>query len=79
MTFSVYYFSNETLGNICECECRGVDADVAKKWFVHHSTNVAAKMGFTVKVIVADENGDTVAEWRYGKGVVWPPQEESGP
>ena len=75
--FSVYYFSNQDLGNIIERECYLVPLDEAKKWFAHHITNVCANAGFTVRVIVTDSNDHIVAEWKYGQGITWPKQEES--
>ena len=73
--FSVYYTSSEALGSITECECKHVDADEAKKWFLHHSTNACAMAGFTARVIVTDAGDCIVAEWKYGKGITWPPEE----
>ena len=75
-TFSVYYFSSEELGNIQECEVKHVDFDTACKWFRHHTTNVTANMGFTRRVIMTDGGDCIVAEWEYGKGLIWPRQED---
>ena len=71
-TFSVWYYSNETLGNIQECECRGVSFEEACKWFKHHTTNVTADLGFTVRVIIVDSGDCLCAEWKYGEGITWP-------
>jgi hypothetical protein len=71
-TFSVYYYSNEALGNIVERECAHVSLDEATKWFKHHTTNVTAKLGLTVRVIMTDSDDMIVAEWKYGKGITWP-------
>jgi len=71
-TFSVYYTSNESLGSITECEVSHADADKAKQWFIHHTNNVCAKMGFTVRVIMTNALDEIVAEWRYGHGITWP-------
>jgi hypothetical protein len=65
-TFNVYYCSNEALGNIVECECKGVSLAEAAKWFKHHTTNVTAMTGLTVRVIMTDERDKIVAEWKYG-------------
>ena len=65
--FSVYYFSSPELGNIKECECHLVDFETARKWFEHHTTNVAARMGLTVRVIVVDNLDQIVAEWISGR------------
>jgi hypothetical protein len=70
--FSVYYYSNAKLGSQCECECRNVDMEEAAQWFMHHTHNVAARTGFTVRVIMTDEMDCCIAEWRYGEGIVHP-------
>jgi len=70
--FSVYYFSSEILGDIQERECYLVPLNEAKQWFVHHTTNVAANAGFTVRVIMTDSDDCIVAEWKYGQGITWP-------
>lgn len=75
MTYSVWYYSNAALGSIQECECTGVDLVTARKWFDHHTTNVTAKMGWTVMVRVVDSNDCVIAEWRHGHGVTWPVEE----
>jgi hypothetical protein len=75
-TYSVWYFSNAALGNIQECECRGVSFEEALKWFKHHTTNVTANLGITERVIITDSGDCTVAEWKYGLGIVWPKMEE---
>jgi hypothetical protein len=71
-TYSVWYFSNADLGNIAERECHSVSFEEAIKWFMHHTTNVTAKVGLTVRVIITDGNDFTVAEWKHGLGVIWP-------
>jgi hypothetical protein len=71
-TYSVWYFSNADLGNIQERECRGVDFETACKWFMHHTTNVTAKVGLTARVIVVDDGDMIVCEWKHGLGIVWP-------
>jgi hypothetical protein len=71
-TFSVYYYSNEALGSIVECECKHVDLAEATKWFKHHTTNVCAVTGLTARVIITDSGDMIVAEWKYGEGITWP-------
>ncbi len=57
---------------------RGVDSHEAVKAASHYSTCVGAKLGTTVRVIIAD-GGDTVNwEWEYGKGVTFPPPTREG-
>jgi hypothetical protein len=77
--FSVYYQSNDSLGNITECECKHVDADMAFKWFRHHTTNVSANVGWTARVIIVEDASDAiVAEWKFGHGLVWPKEDNDG-
>jgi hypothetical protein len=72
MSYSVYFYSSKSFGNIVECECKGVDFAEATKWFKHHINNVAGITGITQRVTIVDENDMVVAEWRYGEGVIWP-------
>lgn len=76
-TFSVYYTSNDELGNITNCECKHVPADMAYKWFRHHTTNVSAKVGWTQRVIITSALDEIVAEWKFGQGLVWPRPEDN--
>lgn len=68
--FSVWYYSNEILGNIQECECEGVDLATATRWFIHHTTNVTARTGLTKRVIVVDSDDCIVAEWKHGESAM---------
>jgi hypothetical protein len=70
--YSVWYFSSPELGDIHERECHLVPLEEAMKWFKHHTTNVTAKTGLTQRVIMVDGGDQIVAEWKYGKGIVWP-------
>lgn len=76
--FSTYYQSNADLGNIIERECHLVDFEEAIRWYKHHTSNIAANMGFTVRVFVCDSGDAIVLEWIEGK-VVWPNPEEMPP
>ena len=51
---------------------RYVMLDEATAAFRHYTSNVAAKMGFTHRVIITDGGDCIVAEWIYGQGVTWP-------
>lgn len=52
---------------------RYVDQDEAVKAVKHYCDNVASRMGITKRVIITD-GGDCVCfEWRFGEGVVFPP------
>lgn len=49
-----------------------VSAEEAVKAFKLFTTNVSAKCGLTVRVIITD-GGDCINyEWQYGKGIVFP-------
>lgn len=77
--YSVWYYSNEALGSIQECECKGVGFAKATEWFKHHITNVSAQMGWTKRVIIVDGDDCIVAEWKHGQGIVWPEHKEDKP
>ena len=54
---------------------RFVSAEDAMKAAKHYSTCVAAQMGIIRRVIITD-GGDCINfEWRYGKGITFPPKE----
>jgi hypothetical protein len=75
--FSVYYFSNATLGNIQERECHLVPLAEAMDWFKHHTHNVTAQLGLTARVLMTDSGDHIVAEWKYGQGITWPKEPKS--
>lgn len=53
---------------------RYVTVDKAMEGAHHCATSVGARAGFTKRVIITD-GGDAVNfEWRYGEGIVFPPQ-----
>jgi hypothetical protein len=72
--FSVcQFFANEDAGY--EYTRRWVSGEEAVEAFKHYTTSVAARHGFTKRVIITD-GGDCVNfEWIYGKGITFPPQE----
>lgn len=45
--------------------------------FKHYTTSVAARIGVTKRVIITDRGDCTVAEWEFGKGLVWPKKENN--
>lgn len=66
--FSVYqFFDDETSEKVREF----VGAEEAVCAAQHYTTNVAAKMGLTRRVIITDGGDCTVFEWRHGEGVVF--------
>lgn len=54
---------------------RFVSAEEAMQAFRHYTNNVATRMGITRRVIITDGGDCTNAEWQYGKGIIYPPQE----
>jgi hypothetical protein len=51
---------------------RFVDAEEAAKAFAFYTTNVAAKVGVTQRVIITD-GGDCInMEWKQGEGITFP-------
>lgn len=53
-----------------------VSSEEAVKAARHYTTSVAARMGITTRVIITD-GGDLICfEWIYGKGVVFPTEEQ---
>jgi len=73
--FSVYQFF---LDGSYERVRDFVSAEEAVKAARHYCNCVAAQIGTTVRVIITDGGDLTCFEWKYGLGVVFPPQEESG-
>ncbi len=69
--FSVYQFLPD---GIYERVREFVGADEAMKAFLHYTTNVATKMGFTERVIITDGGDCVVAEWKKGEGCTFPPE-----
>ena len=54
---------------------RWVSVEEAAEAFRIHTTSVAAEVGIVTRVIITD-GGDCInAEWEYGKGIIYPPQE----
>ena len=51
---------------------RHVMLDEAMAAFCHYTSNVAAHLGFTHRVIITDGGDCIVVEWIYGRGVTWP-------
>ncbi|MBL8268089.1 hypothetical protein [Steroidobacter sp.] len=52
---------------------RGVDAQAASEAAAHYATSVGAQIGTTQRVIVTDSADCLCWDWRYGRGVVYPP------
>jgi len=69
--FSVWQFSSPEFGNVQDCVRRYVGAEEAVEAAHFYTHNVAAKQGFTVRVIITDGGDFTNFEWIYGKGVTF--------
>jgi hypothetical protein len=54
-----------------------VPLEEAMKAAEHYCTSIAVRLGFVVRVIVTDGGDCTCFEWIRGKGVVFPPKEET--
>jgi len=68
--FSVYqWFPDESYERIYS----HVDVETAVEKALFYSNNVAANAGFTKRVIITDGGDNCVWEWKYGEGVVFPP------
>jgi hypothetical protein len=57
---------------------RNVSADEAVKAARFLTTNVAARIGTTVRVIITDSGDCTAWEWKHGEGITFPPSAASG-
>lgn len=72
-TFNVVQFFLD--GNYEYVRRRVPDHEAASA-FQHYTTSVGARIGTTVRVIITDSGDEICAEWLFGKGVVFPPQQE---
>jgi hypothetical protein len=74
--FSVYqWFEDDTY----EAVRRHVEQAEAVRAAAHYSTSVAARLGFTRRVIITDAGDTIVWEWQFGKGRTWPPMDSEAP
>jgi hypothetical protein len=48
---------------------RFVSAQDAYNAFQHYTHSAGARLGLTVRVIIADASGCVVREWKYGQGI----------
>ena len=53
---------------------RDVPAEEAAEAARHYCSSVGARLGMTVRVIIADDDDYTVFEWKFGEGVTFPPE-----
>ena len=53
--------------------CRFVSALEAVRAFRHYTTRIGAELGTTRRVLVIDRSDCIVREWKFGKGVTFPP------
>ena len=73
--FSVWQFLQD---DIHEKVRSYVTAEEAVHAAMHYTSNVAARMGLTQRVIITDGGDCTVFEWKQGEGVVFPPKLDEG-
>lgn len=73
--FSVCQFF---IDNSYEYVRRFVSAEEAMKAAIHYTTCVGARLGTTKRVIITDGGDCCVFEWKYGEGIVFPPQPTTG-
>lgn len=52
---------------------RGIGAEEAVKLAKDYSQRPAASIGIIRRIIITDGGDDIVFEWRFGKGVTFPP------
>jgi hypothetical protein len=69
--FSVYQFLPD---DMYERVREFVSVEEAMDAFMHYTNNVATRMGITERVIITDGGDCVVAEWKKGKGYVFPPE-----
>jgi hypothetical protein len=70
--FSVCQFFND---GTHEYVRRFVAAEEAVTAARHYTSNVAARIGMTERVVITDGGDICVFEWKHGRGVVWPPRD----
>lgn len=58
---------------------RFVGAEEAVKTAKRCTESVGAKIGITIRVIITDGGDETNFEWKFGKGVTFPPRERAEP
>ena len=66
----VQFFADES----SEYVRRNVSAEEAVNAAKHYCTSVGAKLGITRRVIITDGGDSTNFEWKFGKGITYPPE-----
>lgn len=69
--FSVFQFF---LDDTYECVRERVGAEESVEAARHYCSSVGAQIGTTRRVIITDTGDHTVFEWKYGEGVIFPPE-----
>ncbi len=69
--FSVWQFFED---DSYEAVRKHVPAEEAVEAARHYTASIGARIGTTKRVIITDDGDDTVFEWRFGKGVTFPPE-----
>jgi hypothetical protein len=74
--FSVYqFFANKSYERVLSF----VDGRTAVEQAAQLTHGVGGRLGTTRRVIITDGGDYTVFEWRFGEGVVYPPNSEAPP
>lgn len=55
-----------------------VSAIEAVEAFKHYTTSVGARLGTTKRVIITDGGDFINMEWKYGEGIIFPPEGANG-
>lgn len=69
----VQFFTDDTY----EYVRRFVPVEESLAAFLHYTTNVAARVGITKRVIIVDSGDCIAAEWKFGEGIVFPKKDKS--
>jgi hypothetical protein len=75
--FSVWQFSSPEFGDVQDCVRRHVGPQEAVEAFRFYTSNVAARMGMTSRVIIIDAGDCINMEWQYGKGITYDGKERA--
>jgi hypothetical protein len=68
--YSVYqFFADDSY----EAVCQYVPLSEAIQTLKSYTTNVAAQIGITSRVIMTDGGDSICVEWKYNQGITWPP------
>lgn len=72
--YRVYQFF---VGGQCEPAGDEMEPKAAVKHAMLLTHTLGARIGSTCRIIITDRDQKTVWEWRYGEGIIFPPQPRS--